>query len=108
MKAETAVRPAPGKPSSAKAGACAYDDQAANRGIAPPILFGSYERVPGGLGSLNGKACAGTTVEIYAVSPGNRTSARFVTSVEPGGDGTFKVLDVIASARMLVNLTDKA
>jgi hypothetical protein len=97
-----------GKPSSAKAGACAYDDEAANRGIAPPILFGSYERVPGGLGSLNGKACAGTTVEIYAAIPGNRTSARFVTAVEPGADGTFKVLDVIASARMLVNLTDKA
>jgi hypothetical protein len=97
-----------GKPSSAKAGACAYDDEAANRGIAPPILFGSYERVPGGLGSLNGKACAGTIVEIYAETPGTRTSARFVTAVEPGADGTFKVLDVIASARMLVNLTDKA
>ena len=97
-----------GKPSSAKAGACAYDDEAANRGIAPPILFGSYERVPGGLGSLNGKACTGTTIEIYAVNPGNRTSARFVTAVEPGADGTFKVLDVIASAQMLVNLTDKA
>jgi hypothetical protein len=97
-----------GKASSAKPGECAYDDGAANRGIAPPILYGSYERVPGGLGSLNGKACAGTTVEIYAESPGNRTSARFVKSVEPGGDGNFRVLDVIASVRMLVNLTDKA
>jgi len=97
-----------GKPSSAKAGACAYDDEAANRGIATPILFGSYERVPGGLGSLNGKACPGTTVEIYAESPGDRTSARFVQAIEPEGDGTFRVLDVIASVRMLVNLTDKA
>jgi len=97
-----------GKPSSAKAGACAYDDAAANRGIATPILFGSYERVPGGLGSLNGKACPGTTVEIYAESTGDRTSARFVQALEPEGDGTFRVLDVIASVRMLVNLTDKA
>jgi hypothetical protein len=96
-----------GKASSAKAGACGYDDQAANRGIAPPILFGTYERVPGGLGSLNGKACAGTTVEIYAQSSGNRTNARFVQAIEPGSDGTFRVLDVIASTRMLVNLTDK-
>jgi hypothetical protein len=96
-----------GKPSSAKAGACAYDDAAANRGLATPILFGSYERVPGGLGSLNGKACPGTTVEIYAGSSGSRTTARFVTAVEPDGDGTFRVLDVIASERMLVNLTDK-
>ncbi|MEA2344455.1 MAG: large repetitive protein [Thermoanaerobaculia bacterium] len=96
-----------GKASSATAGACAYDDEAANRGIATPILFGSYERVPGGLGSLNGKACPGTTVEIYAERTGNRTSARFVTAVEPEGDGTFRVLDVIASVRMLVNLTDK-
>jgi hypothetical protein len=95
-----------GKPSSAKAGACAYDGEVANRGIATPILFGSYERVPGGLGALNGKACPGTTVEIYAESTGNRTSARFVTAIEPNG-GTFRVLDVIASARMLVNLTDK-
>jgi hypothetical protein len=97
-----------GKPSSAKAGTCAYDDEAANRGIATPILFGSYERVPGGLGSLNGKACLGTTVEIYAESTGDRTSARFVQAIEPDGDGTFRVLDVIASVRMLVNLTDKA
>jgi hypothetical protein len=96
-----------GQPSSAKPGACAYDDAAANRGIATPILFGSYERVPGGLGSLNGKACAGTTVEIYAGSSGTRTTARFVKAVEPDGDGTFRVLDVIASERMLVNLTDK-
>jgi len=96
-----------GKPSSARAGTCAYDDGAANRGIATPILLGSYERVPGGLGSLNGKACAGTTVEIYAASTGNRTSARFLKSIEPGSDGTFRVLDVIASSRMLVNLTDK-
>jgi hypothetical protein len=96
-----------GKASSARAGACAYDDEAANRGIATPLLFGSYERVPGGLGSLNGKACAGTTVEIYAERPGNRTSARFVTAVEPESDGTFRVLDVIASERMLVNLTDR-
>ncbi|MBV9067913.1 MAG: FecR domain-containing protein [Acidobacteria bacterium] len=96
-----------GKSSSAKAGACAYDDEAANRGIATPILFGTYERVPAGLGSLNGKACPGTTIEIYAESPGNRTTARFVKTVEPDSDGTFRVLDVIASARMLVNLTDK-
>ena len=97
-----------GKASSATAGACAYDDEAANRGIATPILFGSYERVPGGLGSLNGKACPGTIVEIYAESSGNRTSARFVTAIAPESDGSFRVLDVIASARMLVNLTDKA
>jgi hypothetical protein len=96
-----------GKPSSARAGACAYDDEAANRGIATPILFGSYERVPGGLGSLSGKACTGTTVEIYAESTGDRTTARFVKAVQPGYDGTFRVLDVIASAQMLVNLTDK-
>lgn len=96
-----------GKPSSVKAGACGYDDEAANRGIATPILFGSYERVPAGLSSLNGKACAGTIVEIYAGSTGNRTSARFVKAVEPSGDGTFRVLDVIASAQMLVNLTDR-
>ena len=96
-----------GKPSSARPGACAYDDAAANRGIATPILLGSYERVPAGLGSLNGKACSGTTVEIYAGSTGDRTSARFVQAIQPGVDGTFRVLDVIASARMLVNLTDR-
>jgi hypothetical protein len=96
-----------GKPSSARAGACAYDDGAANRGIATPILFGTFERVPGGLGSLNGKACPGTTVEIYAETTGDRTSARFIRAIEPGGDGSFRVLDAIASARMLVNLTDK-
>ena len=96
-----------GKSSSAKAGACAYDDEAANRGIAAPILFGSYERVPGGLGSLNGKACSGTIVEIYAESPGDRTTARFVKAVEPESNGTFRILDVIASERMLVNLTDR-
>jgi hypothetical protein len=95
-----------GKPSSAKAGACAYDDAAANRGIATPLI-GSFESVPGGLGSLNGKACAGTTVEIYAASVGDRTTARFAGTVAPGYDGTFRILDVIASARMLVTLTDR-
>lgn len=95
-----------GKPSSAKAGACAYDDAAANRGIATPLI-GSFESVPGGLGSLNGKACAGTTIEIYAGNIADRTTARFVGTTAPGSDGTFKILDVIASARMLVNLTDK-
>jgi hypothetical protein len=96
-----------GKSSSAKAGACGYDDEAANRGIAPPILLGTYERVPGGLGSLNGKACTGTTVEIYAGSTGNRTTAKFIRAIKPEDDGTFRALDVIASAQMLVNLTDK-
>jgi len=96
-----------GKSSSAKAGACGYDDEAANRGIATPILLGTYERVPGGLGSLSGKACAGTIVEIYAETPGDRTTARFVKTVEPESNGTFRVLDVIASERMLVNLTDR-
>lgn len=96
-----------GKPSAARAGACAYDEGAANRGIATPILLGSYERVPGGLGSLNGRACAGTTVEIYAESSGNRTSARFVKVIQPESDGSFRLLDVIAASRMLVNLTDK-
>ncbi|MGH9420805.1 MAG: hypothetical protein ACRD3J_12585, partial [Thermoanaerobaculia bacterium] len=87
-------------------GACAYDETAANRGIASPLI-GSFEAVPGGLGSLNGKACAGTTVEIYAASISDRTTARFVGTVTPGYDGTFRILDVIASARMLVHATDK-
>ncbi|HSY47977.1 MAG TPA: hypothetical protein VLC46_04120 [Thermoanaerobaculia bacterium] len=97
-----------GGASSARAGACAYDDSAVNRGIAVPII-GGFETVPGGLGTLYGKACTGTTVEIYAGRVAGRTTARFVRSLTPDYDGTFRVLveHMTAATRTLVNATDK-
>ncbi len=96
-----------GGASSARAGGCAYDDSAVNRGIAVPII-GGFEAVPGGLRSLFGRACAGTTVEIYAGTVAGRTTARFVRSLTPGYDGTFRVLveHMTGSTRTLVNATD--
>jgi hypothetical protein len=97
-----------GVASSARAGGCAYDDSAVNRGIAVPVI-GGFETVPGGLRSLFGRACAGTTVEIYAGTVGGRTTARFVRSLSPEYDGTFRVLveNMTSSTRTLVNATDK-
>ncbi len=97
-----------GKASSARAGGCGHDDSAANRGIATPLL-GSFETVPGGLGSISGRACSGTTVEVYAGNAGKRTTLTFVRSLAPDFDGTFRVLDEHMSdaPRTLVNLTDK-
>jgi hypothetical protein len=100
-----------GSASSARAGGCAYDDAAVNRGIAVPVI-GGFEAVPGGLRSLFGRACAGTTVEIYAGtvpdSTTGRTTARFVRSLTAGYDGTFRVLveHMTGSTRTLVNATD--
>ena len=97
-----------GSPSSAQAGGCAYDDSAVNRGIAVPVI-GGFETVPGGLRSLNGRACIGTTVEVYAARITGRTTARFVKSLAAGSDGTFRVLVErrTDSARTMVNATDK-
>ena len=95
-----------GGASSARAGACAYDDSAVNRGIAAPVI-GGFEAVPGGLGTLHGRACAGTTVEIYAGTVAGRTTARFVRSLTPDYDGTFRVLVEHLTASTLVNATDK-
>src|SRR5216684_4205202 len=101
-----------GGASSARAGGCAYDDSAVNRGIAVPVI-GGFEAVPGGLRSLFGRACSGTTVEVYAGraadSTTGRTTARFVRSLTPGDDGTFRVLveHMTDSTQTLVNATDK-
>jgi hypothetical protein len=97
-----------GAASSVGAGQCAYDDAAANRGIAPPLI-GGYESVPGGLGSLRGKSCAGRTVEIYSGTVGDRSTVTFVQATTPESNGTFRILvqHGTAATRMLVNVTDK-
>jgi hypothetical protein len=97
-----------GGASSARAGGCAYDDSAVNRGIAVPVI-GGFEIVPGGLRSLFGRACSGTTVEVYAGMVTGRITARFVRSLTPEYDGTFRVLveRMTDSTRTLVNATDK-
>jgi hypothetical protein len=83
-----------------------------NRGIAVPVI-GGFETVPGGLRSLFGRACSGTTVEVYvgraADRTTGRTTARFVRSLTPEYDGTFRVLveQMTDSTRTLVNATDK-
>jgi len=97
-----------GGASSARAGGCGYDDSAPNRGIAVPFI-GGFETVPGGLGSLFGRACAATTVEIYAGRIAGRTTARFLRSLTPEYDGTFHVLveSMSSSTRTLASATDK-
>lgn len=96
-----------GGASTARAGGCGYDDSAVNRGIAVPVIIGGFERVPGGLGSLQGRACSGTTIEIYAGRVNGRTTARFVRSLTPDYDGTFRVLVEHVTDSTLVNATDK-
>lgn len=92
-----------GRPAGSTAGA-----SPAAEGGCVPVIEG-FETVPGALGSLQGRACAGTTVEVYTGSVSDRTSAKFLVSLSPADDGTFHALveHMTGSTRALVTATDK-
>lgn len=94
-------------PVSEKPGECTREDDAPNRGVAPPAVT-SFERVPRSLLALYGRGCVGTTVEIYEGTVGPRIDAHFVHASAPAYDGTFGLLveHYDASTRMFLTTTD--
>lgn len=88
-------------------GECGSEETAPNRGISPPLIT-SFEEVPRNLLALYGKACMGTSVEIYEGTLADRSTAKYLQTSAPAYDGTFALLveQYTEQTRMFVTVID--